>query len=180
MTLDEIRAASSNVFPVERLAGCKTAACFFASLYNGRQDAIHLFDAGVEQCVLVDADHEKLVTMARPYMRERPRWTFIAADAFRYAKFLASVRESRDVVTADPPSQLIPDVLREFRLWQSIAEKVLVLGCSAEWLDGNEATPEGVDARLEAVLGPGLPRCVEVRKRSDFNGGQFWAVWEPR
>jgi hypothetical protein len=172
------RVLAEETFPCAVLAGAETAACFFAAAFHGRQDVIHVLDAGVREITVIDKDWPKLLAMAALYPKDTLRLRH--GDALLEAKHLIGRGDAFDVVTLDPWTQFIPATLSSFTTYARLARRALVAGVSAEWLADAPPTPEGVLKRLWLEIGEeplvAVP-CVEVRKRSDHLGGIYWAVF---
>lgn len=179
--LEEIRReANADTFPCELLAGAESAACFFAAGFLGRQDVIHVANAGVKRVVVCDRDEEKLTEMQRRYPEG---WRFELGDAYTVAPRLAIAGELFDVVTVDPWSNGIRNAWHELPTWLAITRKHLVLGVTKEWFDGlhAEISTDSVDAYLAREHWNGRRvrgRCTQLVWRSNFIGGVFWAVFE--
>ena len=177
MTLAEIRAASNpTTFPVERLAGMKTAAAFYCAAFHGRQDVIHLVDAGLV-VVGVDTDEAKLEEMQRIY-GPRPGFDGQLVDAFVAARSEARMERRHDVVTVDPWTQDIPAVMDRLDVFAAIAGRLLVAGVSRQWMEGRGLSYTGGDLQLWTVARALPLRVVELRERSNHLGGIAWGVWE--
>ena len=147
--------AAGDAYPRDLLAGCDTALVLFAAGFHGRQDAYWIQDAGLE-ATCVDLDADRLLEMQRLYPRS---WKFRQAEAFEYA---ATTRERFDLVSIDCPTGAFQRCATLLELWCSLARLVVVLGC-------------GPDTYLEPHLGWAV---TDMRKRSDFKGGVYWAVLE--
>jgi hypothetical protein len=158
-TLAEVRAAAvgDESYPIGLLERCDTALMLFAAGFHGRQDAIFAADAGlVATCV--DVDRKRLQEMAAIYPGS---WEFVVADAFEFASESAG---SWDLVSVDCPSGAF-DVCAELApRWCSLARVAVVIGTG----------------RKTIVAEPYGWQVTDVRRRSDFAGGVYWTVLEPR
>lgn len=178
MTLAEIRAASNpSTFPVERLAGMKTALAFYCAAFHGRQDLIHLVDAGL-RAGGVDTN-EVLIEEMRAIYNDPDRYVpFVVEDAVGFARKLGSGGTRHDVVTLDPWTQDIPATLDQLSVFAAICDRLLVAGVSRQWMEGRGLAYTAGDLQLWTV-GRELPlRVVELRERSNHLGGIAWGVWE--
>jgi hypothetical protein len=152
-SLDEVRDRGDESYPVRLLEHCDTALILFAAAFYGRQDAVFVADAGVTgTCVDVAPMHE----MARIYP---PDWTFVTADAYRFAEDTGG---QWDLVSVDCPTGAFRECAERLPLWCDLARRAVVLGTGSE---------------LEVRPPPGWT-LTDVRRRSDFKGGVYWAVVE--
>lgn len=155
LTLDDVRAQSDRAFPARVLRGQETALVLFAAAFNGRQDAIHVADAGlVATCV--DNDGRALDRMYGIYP---PAWSFVEADVFEYAESTGSMW---DVVTVDCPTGAFERCAELLGLWCDLARHAVVLGT------GDKTTFQAPDGWA----------LQEIVRRSDFAGGVYWAVFQ--
>lgn len=176
-TLAEIRAGSNpSTFPVERLAGMKTAAAFYAAAFLGRQDVIHLTDAGL-RVVAIDVDAGKLAEMQRIY-GPRPGFDGQLVDAFVAARSEARMERRHDVVTVDAWTQDIPAVMEQLGVFAAICDRLLVAGVSRAWMEARGLSYSAGDLQLWTVARELPLRVVELRERSQHLGGIAWGVWE--
>jgi hypothetical protein len=154
-SLADVRDPDGDTFPVELLEGCHTGLVLFAARWHGRQDAIHLADAGLEGTA-VDIDESRLVEMARVYPDD---WDFYVDDVFEFAGEHHGV-ERWDVVTLDPFSELFDRVAALADLWTGLANRVVILGVGVE----------------TTIRPPAGWRIVLRRRRSSFAGGVYWVA----
>lgn len=157
-TLDAIRdTEGADLYPRHVLVGCETALVLFAAAFHGRQDAYWVAEAGlVGTCVDTDAD--KLEQMQKVYPSS---WTFVCADAY---EFVEQTGEMWDVVSIDCPSNQFERVAEAAPLWCDLAREAVVIGASRG------------TGKLIRRLAPW--EVTEMRYRSDFAGGTYWAVLE--
>jgi hypothetical protein len=155
VTLDTIRAQGSAPFPTEALEGSTTALVLFAAAFHGKQDAIHIADAGLT-ATCVDTDAKRLGEMVLAYPEQ---WEYVTGDAFEYA--LITERQW-DVVSVDCPTNLFDKCEEWLSVWTMLARRLVVLGTDDRMLE----PPDGWE-------------LVEIRYRSGFNGGTYWAVLKP-
>jgi hypothetical protein len=160
-------------FPRSCVEGMATAACLFTCAQYGRQDVIHVYNAGIRDVTLVDLDAAKMDHMKRIY---RPEWSYKVGD---YRAFLASAIASKtqyDLVTADPNLSHADEVVGEgLGDLVSITRKALCTGYSADLLerDGYKAGGlEGMSRTISDRLGRNL-NVVEVMYRANT---AYWAV----
>ena len=157
-TLDAIRdEAGRDLYPLRVLEGCETALVLFAAGFHGRQDAYWIAEAGIRG-TCVDHDADKLGEMAAVYPRG---WTFIPADVYEYAE---ATGEMWDVVSIDCPSNHFERCAALVPLWCNLARKAVVLGANRESASTVRRSPGWA--------------MTELRRRSDFAGGSYWAVLE--
>ena len=157
-TLDAIRdEAGRDLYPLRALEGCETALVLFAAGFHGRQDAYWIAEAGILG-TCVDHDADKLGEMAAVYP---PGWTFVPADVYEYAE---ATGEMWDVVSIDCPSNHFERCAALVPLWCDLARSAVIVGASLDsWRKLNP--PVGWQAS-------------ELRLRSSFQGGTYWAVLE--
>lgn len=149
--------AITDVYPVGVLVGCETALVLFAAAFGGRQDAYWMAEAGLT-ATCVDIDGDKLREMAENYPAG---WEFVNADAY---EFVAATDRRWDVVSADPWTNQFAQAAEALPAMCRAASRAVILGVGAG-----------------ALLSPpaGWEETGRVR-RSDYDGGVFWAVLEPR
>lgn len=166
LTLDDVRRESRpDLFPVAALDGCRTALAIFSAAFYGRQDVIHLWDAGLD-VIAVDTDVKKLRLMQSLYSSEPHPLAVRVVDAGEFMTRAFSVEKSWDVVTFDPWTQTIAKLWAGLPHFSILAARVLIVGATAV---------EVAEARsLEGFSGP------VFLKRSDHAGGIFWAVFKRR
>ena len=178
-TLAEIRsAASADTFPVDRLVGLRTAGAFFCGAFLGRQDVVHLSDAGLT-VEAFDIDAAKVAEMRAAY----PGTVQLhVADAYAVAANYGRIGIKYDVVTVDPWTNEIPRALDLLQAWCRLASAYVVIGVSAVWFDALmiDRTAEGVQVWLEGRFPELAWRVAELRQRSTHMGGIWWAVLEPK
>lgn len=121
--LDELR-AHGDVYPTEILDGYSTALVLFAAGFYGRQDAIHIADAGLT-ATCVDTNAENLVRMRWIYP---DGWTFLALDAYEFAWGAAQAGQTWDVVSVDCPTGAFQDCAEMIDVWGALADHAVVLG----------------------------------------------------
>jgi hypothetical protein len=154
VTLDRVRAeAAPETYPVRVLEGCESALVLFAAAWHGKQDAIHVADAGLS-ATCVDTDAVRLGEMAEAYPAD---WEFVTADVFEYA---ARADRQWDVVSIDCPTNLFDMCAALVPLWCLLARRAVVIGSGP---NTETVTPEGWLR----------PPCL---KRSNFAGGVYWIV----
>lgn len=156
-TLETIRdSRGAALYPRRVLDGAETALVLFAAAFHGRQDAIHVADAGLA-ATCVDLDGGRLAEMEAAYP---DGWEYVTGDVFEFA---AQAERQWDVVSIDCPSNLFDECAGLLPLWCRLARRAVVLGCGM-----------GTD-----VLVPDGWRVTELLHRSSFRGGVYWAVVEP-
>lgn len=162
VTLERIRAGADPTFPAARLQGLETALLLFAGGFQGRNDGIHVADAGL-RAVCVDVRPEGLEAMEAVYPDD---WTYVVDDVFDYVEAeleLEGVVDVRyDVVVVDSPTGAFDRCAELVWAWARLARRLVVLGTGA---DTSVTAPDGW-------------RIVEVTQRSGFRGGVYWTVLE--
>lgn len=157
VTLEQVRAqAAPDLYPRHVLVGCEDALVLFAAAWHGKQDAVWIAEAGLT-ATCVDLDVDRLTEMAEAYP---PDWQFVDMDVFDYAN-----RAERlwDVVSIDAPTNLFDRSAELLPLWCLLARKAVVVGCGKQTVF---VTPTGWER-------------TDVVHRSNFQGGVYWAVFQP-
>ena len=161
LILEDLRDnASGKAYPRQALRGHRRALILFAAGFLGRQDAFWVADAGMD-ATCVDVDEGKLRLMETLYP---PSWAFVESDAFLFAESERALARTWDVVSLDPPTNLFDDCAQELPTWCGLAEHVVILGVgkTTQW-----TVPDGW-------------YTADVRERSMFRGGVYWAVIRKR
>src|SRR5262245_15513623 len=175
-------AATPGTFPLDALDGCESALLLFGAGFLGRNDAIHVWNAGIESATVVDVDAGKLNEMAALYVHDG--WQFVARDAYQFAQAWQEQGRAADVVIVDPWTQHVGRALDQLPLWCSVARKTLIIGASAEWFaeKGADVDAGGVRWWLRARFPEWreLPIVWRLVKRSNHKGGVWWIVFDPR
>jgi len=174
VSLADVRAsADPTTFPREVLDGATSAACFFGAAYRGRNDAIHLADAGLVDVLVVDADGEKLGEMRAIYPAS---WRWTVGDAYAAARDLRERGEKADVIVVDAWQSDCEQALAELPLWCAIARRRVVVTVAKPWLDDHSVRPTA--ASISAWLAArGIPATfASLHHRADWSGGTWWLV----
>lgn len=158
VTLDQVRAAADDSYPVSVLDGCRSALLLFAGGFRGRNDGIHFADAGVA-ATCVDVDPSGLRDMEGIYPAG---WRFVCSDVFPFVESASAAGGRWDVVSVDCPTNLFEVCAARADLWCALARRTVVLGC-------------GMDSVVDVPDGWVLGACIH---RSEFAGGVYWAVLE--
>ncbi len=167
-----------NSFPRELIKGCKTAVCFFGAGFLGRNDGIHLLDSGIESATVVDTDPEKLETMFTLYPST---WKFENNDALLTSRVYRKAGRKFDVVTVDPWSGCTGTPLYNLPTFVGLANRFVIIGVDLAWFENKRVAPtlEAFNDWIDRAHwnGEGTPpHALELRKRSDYLGGVWWAV----
>lgn len=174
VSLDEVRAASDPAsFPRGVLDGAQSAALFFGAAFHGRNDAIHVADAGIRDAVVVDADAPKLGAMRAAYPST---WRFVAGDAYAVAQDLRERGERFDVVVADAWQKDCGRALDALPLWCALARRHVLVTVAKPWLDaqGLRADAASLGAWLASRRIEGEVESVALR--AGWSGGTWWLV----
>lgn len=142
-------------YPTDLLERCDTALILFAAGFHGAQDAVWIADAGLG-ATCVDHDAAKLGEMVLAYP---VGWEYVPKDVWLYA---GMTNRTWDLVSIDCPSGAFDVCAEQLDRWCALANRAVVLGCGQN-TDVNP--PEGW-------------KITDVRKRSEFAGGVYWAVIE--
>lgn len=157
-TLEAIRdAEGGELYPRHVLIGCETALVLFAAGFWGRQDAYWVAEAGL-RATCVDTDGERLEQMRALYPGG---WDFAEADAYAFAE---ATGQMWDLVSIDCPTNHFERCADLVPLWCEIARQAVVLGTNRQL--AREINP------------PAGWEKTEIRYRSDFAGGVYWATLE--
>ncbi len=158
VTLEQVRDdGSGESYPRLELEGCRTALVLFAAAFYGRQDAYWLADAGL-RATCVDIDLARLQKMQRIYPAD---WHWVVGDAYAYAGDRWRRGARYDVVSLDPNTNQFDHCAEMLAMWCTLARRLVVLGAAA---DTYMRVPDGWE-------------LVDMRKRSRFQGGVYWAVF---
>jgi O-antigen/teichoic acid export membrane protein len=175
--LDDVRRESDPAtFPRAAFADATSAACFFGAAFHGRNDAVHLADAGLADVLVVDVDDAKLAAMRAVYP---PSWRFVVGDAYAVARDMADRGERADLVVADAWQSECARALDELPLWLSVARRRVLVTVAKPWLDEHGLAPD-VGALQAWLDGRGIAASVEaLHRRADWSGGTWWLVVRP-
>jgi len=157
LTLDDIGDPNDTSYPRALLRYGDFAAVLFAAAFYGKQDAYWLARAGA-RVVCVDTDREKLDAMQAIYPAG---WQYIVADVFAWVR---RTRRRFDVVSLDPFTSDMERCAELLPAWCRLARRLVIIGMKE---DTQLTAPEGW-------------RVVAVRKRSDYAGGVYWGVLQPK
>jgi hypothetical protein len=105
-SLDQI--PRGDFFP-EYIFDAESAAIFFASATQGKNDVIHFYDRNFKN-VLVN-DVKKMDLMKKLYPKE---WTYITGDAVTAVKKLNKRNQKYDIVTCDTGMKMLYENFNDF------------------------------------------------------------------
>jgi O-antigen/teichoic acid export membrane protein len=173
-SLDDVRrTADPATFPRDAVRDATSAACFFGAAFHGRNDAVHLADAGVADVVVVDVDDAKLAEMRAVYPAA---WRFVVGDAYAAARDMASRGERVDVAVVDAWQSECDRALEELPLWLAVARRRVLVTVAKPWLDERGLAPD-VASLAAWIRGRGIVAEVEaLHRRADWSGGTWWLV----
>lgn len=180
LSLDEVRAESDpSTFPLRLLPAATSAACFYAAGFLGRNDVIHIADAGLRDVVLIDTDESKLQDMHRIYPEG---WAYLPQDAEAAALYFHSQARTFDLVIVDPWTGGILRSMQFLHTWLTLANQAVIIGTSFEWF-ADKHMPPTLDALNDWVRRShwnGMPALAasQLLWRSSYRGGVYWAVFE--
>lgn len=161
--------AEALAFPREILDGVESALILFASGRGGATDGRWFAEAGIEDVTLVDWDEDTLAAMAA---HAPPSWRPICADALNFRANAVGV-PPLEHVSADPPSQLAPEIMETLRCWLALATKSATISVYRHCFIGEPT----LDAP-ELANPPEGWTYTNLIRRSDFRGGIYWLVAE--
>lgn len=145
---------SRSAYPTWLLRENETALVLFAAAFHGANDAQFIRQAGMT-ATCVDTDHQKLGAMVLDYP---DGWEYVHADAFDYA---IRTRRQWDALSLDPFTNRFEECAGlVYAHGDRLARRAIILGCGSG----------------QAIAAPSGWKVAEMRKRSDLNGGVFWAV----
>jgi len=150
------RDAEAKLYPRHVLKGCETALILFAAGFHGRQDGYWIARAGL-QATCVDHDERLLGEMQAVYPRG---WDFIVADAYAWVE---SAVGKWDVVSIDCPSGHFDRCADLLPTWTRLASRAVILGAGPDH---------------DRIVEPAGWPVTEIRFRSMYEGGVYWAVLE--
>lgn len=145
-------------FPVDQISKDQSVLCLFCAAFGGANDVQHLYNAGFGKVTMVDNDLARLLEM-----RDKFGYKAICKDAFSVIDELIKNRIHYDVIISDQWTHhdaLINEAYYE--KLESIAQKVLILGISQNYLN-QVKKPKG-----------------NYYKRSNHNGGVYWRIVKKR
>lgn len=173
--LRDVQLTAQRAFPTRLLNDCRSAAAFFVAQFYGKNDVVHIYNAGIPRVTLVDVDRDKLDVMREIYPSD---WDVLYEDAFAVAERFASEGRKFDLVTCDAYSPMSERVAWDtLDLWESIANRYLMLFYTTPMLEQLGAPPEApvVADAVSARLGRPV-RVIDLIKRSSHLGGVYWCV----
>lgn len=154
-------------FPRDVLVGVESALILFASGRGGATDGRWFAEAGIDNVTLVDWDSETLGPMKA---RSPENWTSLCVDVRRFENINRSSKW--DHVSADPPSQLAPEIVERIPRWLRDASKSATITVYRHCFAGEPS----LDApELVPPAGWVFTRLI---KRGEFRGGIYWLVAE--
>ncbi len=122
-TIERI-ADEAQPYPAQYLEGLETALCLFGAAFEGRNDAVHMWEYGIRTNV-VDVDFGALSKMRRLYPDD---WQFVNVDAWEYAEAARREELVFDVVSVDTfTGNAELRSLASLELWTSIAGYLVTL-----------------------------------------------------
>lgn len=151
--LDAVRERSADVYPRTHLDGCESALVVFAAAFMGAQDAIWIHDAGLT-ATCIDNDIDRLDPMQNLYPSD---WEFLCVDAYEWLETAEGVW---DVVSVDSPTGHFERCAERLPIFCRLARRLVILGVGTKTKFG---APDGWEV-------------VDCIKRSDYEGGVYWAV----
>jgi len=137
-----------NVYPTDILAECESGLCLFGAGFYGRNDAIHMHNAGLSLTV-IDTDKDKLLTMAHMYNEQ----IILEGDVLTWVpNTVASGILTWDIVSVDSPTNLFEWVRDNFDTLVKLADKYLVITMYNDFADGVGDFCDNLDVELVQVL----------------------------
>jgi hypothetical protein len=174
-TLDLLAISAQRAFPLRLLHGCQSVLSFFCAQFYGKNDIIHVYNAGVPEVTLVDLDEAKLAVMKSLYPAG---WNTRVGDAFSVAEELRSAGRRFDVVICDPYTQMAKTVAWDhLALFRALARKYWFVLYTQEMFDELGVAPGSPDLAARLAQKAGCPVEIEgVYRRSSHKGGIYWCV----
>jgi hypothetical protein len=175
-TLDLLALNAQRAFPLRLLHGCDSVLAFFCAQFYGKNDIIHVYNAGVPEVTLVDLDEAKLGVMKALYPAT---WTMRVGDAFAVAEEYRAQGRRFDAVICDPYTQMAKTVAWDhLRLFHAVARKYWFVLYTQQMFDelGIEPGSPHLAARLADKAG-GPVDIQGVYRRSSHKGGIYWCVF---
>lgn len=158
--------AEALAFPREILDGVESALILFASGRGGATDGRWFAEAGISQVDFLDWDADTLTPMT---MRAPKGWLGQVFDC----TVLPEGAFKSDHVSADPPSQLAPEIVGFIPGWLACARKSATITLYRHCFIGEPT----LDAP-ELANPPEGWTYTNLIRRSDFRGGIYWLVAE--
>src|SRR5678810_1167117 len=121
----------------------RSAACFYAAGFYGRNDVVYVFDKlpSGGSLTLIDTDEEKLVDMHQIYSGRGRDLAVHVKDAWVAAQDFVKKQEQFDLVTVDPWSNDTLIALLRLPLWYSLARHALIIGVTLDWFADKHLAP---------------------------------------
>lgn len=160
--------AEALAFPRAILDGVKSVLILFASGRGGATDGRWFAEAGLDDVTLIDWDASSLERMKR---HAPATWKFAIGDVMACRPTGVFAR-SYDHVSADPPSQLAPEIISRVPYWLAPAGKSATVTLYRHCFIGEPA----LDA--PELVPPVGWTFTDLIRRSDFRGGIYWLVCE--
>lgn len=159
--------AEALAFPREILDGVESALILFGSGRGGAADGRWFAEARIENVTVVDWDAATL----DPMMASAPAsWRCVCTDISEFERVLLSRKWGH--VSADPPSQLAPQILERMQRWLECAYASATITLYRHCFIGEPS----LDA--PELVPPAGWTFTELILRSDFRGGIYWLVCE--
>ena len=130
MNLEQLR---PNLYPTYLLDKCASGLCLFGAGFYGANDAIHMYNAGLDFVSVVDSDDEKVKVMEAMYPH---RWSFLTSDVTTWVPNVAKNSFlSWDIVSIDAPANMFDWCWNNIDDLLKLANKYAVLTTSDFYID---------------------------------------------
>lgn len=168
------RQANRSLFPTELLQGIDSVLSLFSGAFAGRNDLIHVVDAGVQSICCNDVQADCLDELRRLYGDLISEYAL--GDAFALVKEYRAAGRSFSAMIADPFTGLMPRLWMEIGDFLAVAERYAIVGICGDCLSALGTSEKTLDSWLQAK-GLGEWRVLRLQERNAaLAGGVHWAV----
>ena len=130
MNLEQLR---PNLYPTYLLDKCDSGLCLFGAGFYGANDAIHMYNAGLDFVSVVDSDDEKVKVMEAMYPH---RWSFLTSDVTTWVPNVANNSFLNwDIVSVDSPTNMFSWVIDNLGVIAKLSNKYVVVTMHTEVAD---------------------------------------------
>ncbi|MCM8612187.1 hypothetical protein [Accumulibacter sp.] len=173
--LTEIRKqANPSTFPMEILSASDRVLSLFAGGFGGRNDLIHLVDAGVRSIACNDLKPDNVVDLQYRYGDLIAEYH--AGDAFALVDAYRAAGRSFTTIVADPFTGLMPRVWSDVHRFLAVAERFAVIGASGDCFREIGTSAETLSDWLTNRQLGGWQAMRLVLRNAGLAGGVYWVV----
>lgn len=140
-------------FPIDEIEITDSVVCICCTAFGGENDVRHIFDKGVKNVWLVDIDRVGLYSMQDKY-----GYKCVEKDWYEFVQSCIAKEKTFDVVVVDGWTNMDEAIWSAVDDIAKICRRLMIIGISQAY-----ATQAGISTRT-------------MVKRSDHNGGVYWAI----